>query len=98
MTAAIDVTTHLAGTAATAARSEEMEAMVAPEYGSADVLRVQSVRRPAIGDAEVLIRVRAAGVDRGAWHLMTGKPYLMRLMGFGFRRPKNPGVGMEVSG
>ena len=97
MTAAIDVTTHLAGTAA-AVRSEEMEAAVAPEYGSADMLRVQSIRRPAIGDAEVLLRVRAAGVDRGAWHLMTGKPYLMRLMGFGFRRPKNPVIGLEVSG
>ncbi|HEY8212434.1 MAG TPA: NAD(P)-dependent alcohol dehydrogenase, partial [Myxococcaceae bacterium] len=37
-------------------------------------------------------------LDRGAWHLMTGKPYLMRLMGFGFRRPKNPVMGLEVSG
>ena len=97
MSAAIDATTHLAGTAAEV-QAQEMEAMVAPEYGSADVLRVQTVRRPEIGDAEVLIRVRAAGLDRAAWHMMTGKPYLIRLMGFGFRRPKNPVMGLEVSG
>jgi len=97
MSAAIDATTHLAGTAA-AVQAQEMEAMVAPEYGSAGVLRVQTMPRPEIGDAEVLIRVRAAGLDRAAWHMMTGKPYLIRLMGFGFRRPKNPVMGLEVSG
>jgi NADPH:quinone reductase-like Zn-dependent oxidoreductase len=96
MSAAIDSTLNL-GTAA-AVESGEMEALVASEYGSADVLRVQSVRRPAIGDAEVLLRVRAAGVERAAWHMMTGKPYLIRLMGFGFRRPKNPVMGLDVSG
>jgi len=46
----------------------------------------------------VLIEVHAAGVDRGTWHLMTGRPYLMRIMGFGFRRPKNPVAGVDVAG
>ena len=41
---------------------------------------------------------RAAGLDRGTWHLMTGRPYLMRVMGFGFRRPKNPVAGVDVAG
>src|SRR5689334_17221586 len=97
MNAALDATLDLAGTAA-AAQRQPMEAVVAGDYGASDVLRVRSVDRPEIGDAEVLVRVRDAGLDRGTWHLMTGKPYLMRLMGFGFRRPKNPVMGLEVSG
>jgi len=97
MSAAIDAALDLAGTAA-AVRREQMSAMVAGAYGSADVLRLQSIERPEIGDGEVLVRVRAAGLDRGVWHLMTGKPYLIRLMGFGLRRPKNPVMGQEVSG
>jgi len=92
MSAAIDAPFDVA------VERQEMSAMVAAEYGSADVLHLQSVDRPRIGDAEVLIRVRAAGLDRAAWHLMTGKPYLLRLMGFGLRRPKNPVMGLEVSG
>jgi NADPH:quinone reductase-like Zn-dependent oxidoreductase len=51
-----------------------------------------------IGAGEVLIRVRAAGVDRGTWHMMTGRPYLMRVIGFGFRRPKNRVPGLDVAG
>jgi len=42
--------------------------------------------------------VRAAGVDRGTWHLMAGQPYLMRILGFGVRGPKNPVPGLEVAG
>jgi NADPH:quinone reductase-like Zn-dependent oxidoreductase len=51
--------------------------------------------KPEIGDDEALVRVHAAGVDRGVWHLMTGLPYLTRLA-FGLRAPKNP--GMDVAG
>jgi NADPH:quinone reductase-like Zn-dependent oxidoreductase len=46
----------------------------------------------------VLVRVRAAGVDRGTWHLMAGQPYVMRLLGFGFRGPKNRVPGLDVAG
>ena len=70
-----------------------MKAIVQDAYGSADVLELRDVDRPEIGDDEVLVRVHAAGVDRGAWHLMTGLPYLMRLVGFGLRAPKNPVPG-----
>src|SRR6185295_276201 len=96
--AAIDAGMSLAGNAGAAVEQQRMSAMVAGAYGSADVLHLQSVGRPRIGDAEVLVRVRAAWLDRAAWHLMTGKPYLLRLMGFGLRRPKNPVMGLEVSG
>ena len=75
-----------------------MQAVVRDSYGSADVLQVSQVSQPTVTGNEMLIRVRAAGLDRGAWHFMTGRPYLMRVAGFGLRRPKNPGLGMDLAG
>jgi NADPH:quinone reductase-like Zn-dependent oxidoreductase len=77
-----------------------MKAIVQDEYGSTpeDVLRLAEIARPTIGDDEVLVRVRAASVDRGTWHLMTGLPSLMRIMGFGLRRPKAPNPGRSFAG
>jgi len=75
-----------------------MQAIVQDSYGSADVLRTAEIDRPQIADNEVLLRVHAAGLDRGTWHLMTGTPYLMRIIGFGFRRPKNRVPGVDVAG
>jgi NADPH:quinone reductase-like Zn-dependent oxidoreductase len=83
------------GDAATAAGT--MRAIVQDRYGSADVLRLARIPAPEIADNEVLLRVHAAGLDRGTWHLMTGRPYLLRL-GFGMRRPKNPVPGLDVAG
>lgn len=75
-----------------------MKAVVQDRYGEADVLALRDIEDPAPGDGEVLIRVRAAGVDPGAWHLMTGRPYLVRVMGFGFRAPKVKVRGRDVAG
>jgi NADPH:quinone reductase-like Zn-dependent oxidoreductase len=75
-----------------------MQAIVQESYGSTDVLRSAQIDRPEIADNEVLLRVHAAGLDRGTWHLMTGTPYLMRIIGFGFRRPKNRVPGVDVAG
>jgi NADPH:quinone reductase-like Zn-dependent oxidoreductase len=86
-----------------------MKAIVQKRYGSAEVLEFAEVDDPTPGEDEVLVRVVAAGMDRGAWHFMTGQPYLMRILGFGFRAPsvKVPGtnfagvierVGPSVSG
>jgi NADPH:quinone reductase-like Zn-dependent oxidoreductase len=75
-----------------------MRAIVQDAYGSSDVLRSAEIDRPEIAANEVLIDVAAAGMDRGTWHVMAGKPYLMRVMGFGFRRPKNLVPGLDVSG
>jgi NADPH:quinone reductase-like Zn-dependent oxidoreductase len=75
-----------------------MRAIVQTEYGSAGVLRVAELERPAIGDGEVLVRVHAAGLDRGTWHLMAGRPYLIRVMGYGLRAPKNRVPGLDVAG
>ncbi len=74
-----------------------MEAIVQDSYGNSDVLHLATVDRPVIVDHEVLVRVHAAGLARGDWHLMTGKPYLLRL-GFGLRRPRNPVVGSDLAG
>jgi NADPH:quinone reductase-like Zn-dependent oxidoreductase len=75
-----------------------MRALLQSGYGSTDVLRVGSVERPTPGEGEVLVKVAAAGIDRGTWHLMTGRPYLMRIMGFGFFRPNNPIAGLDLAG
>jgi len=75
-----------------------MKGIVQDRYGTADELELREIERPHIADHEVLIRVVAAGVDRGVWHLMTGRPYLIRLMGYGLRSPKNPIRGAEVAG
>jgi NADPH:quinone reductase-like Zn-dependent oxidoreductase len=76
-----------------------MRAIVQDEYGEAgDVLRLAEIDRPAIADGEVLVKVHAAGVDRGVWHVMAGMPYLIRLMGYGVRAPKNRVRGQEFAG
>lgn len=75
-----------------------MRAIVQDAYGSADVLRPADIATPSAGEGEVLLRVHAAGVDRGTWHLLTGMPYLMRFMGFGLRRPKRRVPGLAVAG
>ena len=78
--------------------STMMRAIVQDRYGSAEALREARIGRPVIADHEVLVRVHAAGVDRGTVHLMTGRPYLMRAMGFGVRGPKNRVPGLDVAG
>ncbi|MDQ3589053.1 MAG: NAD(P)-dependent alcohol dehydrogenase [Actinomycetota bacterium] len=74
-----------------------MKASVQDTYGSPEVLNLREIDTPEVGDDEALVRVHAAGVDRGVWHLMTGLPYLTRLA-FGLRAPKNPVPGMDVAG
>jgi NADPH:quinone reductase-like Zn-dependent oxidoreductase len=74
-----------------------VKAMVQDRYGSPDILRPQEVDRPAVGDRDVLVRVRAAGVDPGVWHLVTGLPYAVRL-GYGLRRPRNRVPGLDLAG
>jgi NADPH:quinone reductase-like Zn-dependent oxidoreductase len=77
-----------------------MKAIVQDDYGFGpeDVLRFAEVARPTFGDDEILVRVRAASVDRGTWHVMAGLPYPIRLAGFGFRRPKALNPGRSVAG
>lgn len=75
-----------------------MKALVQDTYGSADVLHLEDVDVADVGPGDVLVRVRAAGVDAGVWHLMAGRPYLVRILGFGLRAPKVRTRGLEVAG
>jgi NADPH:quinone reductase-like Zn-dependent oxidoreductase len=77
---------------------QTMEAVVRREYGPVDNVHIETIDTPAPGPGQVLIEVHAAGIDRGQWHLMAGLPFLMRLAGFGLTRPKNPVLGLDVSG
>src|SRR5215217_4079271 len=64
-----------------------MKAIIRDTYGSADILELREIDKPEIGDDEVLVRVHAAGVDQGVWHVMTGLPYPIRFAGYGLRAP-----------
>jgi NADPH:quinone reductase-like Zn-dependent oxidoreductase len=76
-----------------------MRAVVREQYGMpSEVLRVAQLPVPTAGADEVLVRVHAAGVDRGVWHIVTGQPYPLRLAGFGVRAPTNPVVGGDLAG
>jgi NADPH:quinone reductase-like Zn-dependent oxidoreductase len=74
-----------------------MKAIVQNTYGSADVLELRDIDIPVVGDADVLVRVRAAGCGPDVWHLMTGMPYMARLA-IGLRRPKVAVRGWDVAG
>jgi NADPH:quinone reductase-like Zn-dependent oxidoreductase len=75
-----------------------VRAIVQDRYGSSDTWRLTDIDRPVIKPDEVLLHVHAAGLDRGTWHMMTGRPYLMRILGFGLRSPKNRVPGLAVAG
>jgi NADPH:quinone reductase-like Zn-dependent oxidoreductase len=77
----------------------KMRAIVQDKYGeSADVLRLDEIDQPQIGDNDVLVRIRAAGVHIGDWHVMAGLPYLLRVVGFGIRAPKVRVRGIDLAG
>lgn len=81
-----------------AATTATMRAIVQDHYGSSDTWQLTDIDRPEITADDVLVKVHAAGLDRGTWHTMTGRPYLMRIMGFGLRSPKNRVPGLAVAG
>ena len=86
------------GSGSAGSRRGVMRAVVQEAYGAADVLHLAEIDRPDIAANEVLVQVRGAGVDRGTWHQMTGRPYLMRVIGFGLRGPKQRVPGLDVAG
>jgi len=77
-----------------------MKAIVQDRYGGPDVLEFSDIDRPVPNDNEVLVQVRAAGLHRGDWHVMTGLPYLIRLVvpDLGLRKPKVPVRGIDLAG
>lgn len=75
-----------------------MKAIVHHEYGSPDVLKLAEVDKPTPKENEVLVRIHAAGANRGDWHLLRGEPFPVRLMGNGLLKPKNKIPGADISG
>jgi NADPH:quinone reductase-like Zn-dependent oxidoreductase len=75
-----------------------MKALIATKYGSADVLRLAEVEKPTPQDNQVLVEVHAVAVNTGDIHLLGGKPFLVRLMGYGLLKPKNPILGAAIAG
>ncbi len=74
-----------------------MQAMVQDRYGTAAVLQTREIDKPAIGEHEVLVRVRAAGVNPADWAIMNGLPYIARPV-YGLRKPKHIVRGTDVAG
>lgn len=75
-----------------------MKAIVQARYGSPDELEFREVAKPVVGDDDVLVRVHAASVHPDVWHVVAGRPYVLRLMGAGFFKPKNPIPGTDMAG
>src|SRR2546422_11374518 len=75
-----------------------MKAIVQERYGSPDDLDLREVDKPVVGDDEVLVRVRAASIHPDVWHVVAGRPYVLRLMGAGFSKPRNPIPGTDMAG
>ena len=74
-----------------------MKAIVQTRYGSPDVLQFKEVDEPAAGNDQVLVRVHAAAVNIGDWHLLRGVPYVIRVVA-GLRRPKREIPGLDIAG
>ena len=75
-----------------------MKAIVQTEYGSTQMLSLQEVDKPVVPDNGVLVRVHAASVNAGDWHLMRGTPFLIRLIFGGLLKPKIKILGTDVAG
>lgn len=75
-----------------------MKAIVQKRYGSPNDLELADVEAPGPADDEVLVRVRSASLHPDVWHVVSGRPHVLRLMGAGLRRPKNPIPGTDMAG
>jgi NADPH:quinone reductase-like Zn-dependent oxidoreductase len=75
-----------------------MKAVVQHRYGPPDVLGLEEIGRPAPANGQVLVRVRAASVNPADWHSIRGRPFLVRLVGYGLLRPTHSTPGTDVAG
>jgi NADPH:quinone reductase-like Zn-dependent oxidoreductase len=75
-----------------------MKAIVYTKYGPPDVLHLEEVKKPALNEDQVLVKVYAASINAGDWHMLTADPFPMRLMGVGLFKPKNTILGADIAG
>ena len=75
-----------------------MKAIIYTKYGSPEVLQLKEIEKPAPKDDEVLVEVHAASVNAYDWHMLRAKPFLVRISGSGFLKPKNPRFGVDLAG
>ncbi|MFZ6029602.1 MAG: NAD(P)-dependent alcohol dehydrogenase [Chloroflexota bacterium] len=75
-----------------------MKAIVHTQYGSPDVMQLTEMEKPTPNDDQILVQVHAASVNALDWHLLTADIFLVRLMGLGLLRPKNPVRGADIAG
>ena len=75
-----------------------MQAIVQTRYGPPEVLELREVDKPRVGDDQVLVRVFAASLHPDIWHVMTGSPYLLRVMGSGLLKPRHKIPGADMAG
>jgi NADPH:quinone reductase-like Zn-dependent oxidoreductase len=79
-------------------KDTHMKAIVYHKYGSPNVLKLEEIEKPTPQDNEVLVKVHAASVNAADWHILRGKPFLVRLMGFGLLKPKHKILGSDIAG
>ncbi|MCA9904945.1 MAG: NAD(P)-dependent alcohol dehydrogenase, partial [Anaerolineae bacterium] len=75
-----------------------MKAIVCTKYGALETLQVAEVAQPTPRDTEVLVKVRAASVNYNTAALVTGKPFIVRLMTGALLKPKYPTPGNDIAG
>ena len=98
MTSIVEKSPPTPVTSASLPSSNQMKAIVQGAYGPPDVLQLRDIAKPEVTGNEVLIRVRAASVNPADWRFMRGSPYVIRLTGYGVRRPTHPVPGIDVAG
>jgi NADPH:quinone reductase-like Zn-dependent oxidoreductase len=74
-----------------------MNAVVRDRYGSADVVELREIGKPELADDEVLVRVRAVGLNAADWYTMAGRPYVGRVQ-MGWFKPKSNRLGVDFAG
>ena len=75
-----------------------MKAIVYTKYVPPDVLHLEEVKKPVLNEDQVLVKVYAASIHAADWHMLTGDPFKMRLMGVGLFKPKNTILGADMAG
>jgi len=75
-----------------------MKAVIQDRYGPPEALQLKEIDKPEATDDEVLVRIRAASLHPDVWHVVTGRPYVLRVMGSGLFKPKNPVPGIDMAG